>query len=258
MVDTIASLGTMPFEMDAWGVDVSVTGAQKGLMVPPGLSFVAAGPKAKAAHETAGLRTRYWDWTFREGPVHYQKYCGTPPEHMLFGLRKALDMLLDEGLENAFERHRLLADATRAAVAAWARGRCAGVQHYRSGGARQLGHDDPDLRRQQPAADHRLLPRHLRRRARHRHFGARRQGHPHRAYGPCERAHGARHVRAAETTLKALGVPHGPVSKRRRARSGRRSNLRASTPASERSQSSTDKFVMRGLDPRISRAPTHA
>jgi len=122
MVDTIASLGTMPFDMDAWGVDVSVTGAQKGLMVPPGLSFVAAGPKAKAAHETADLRTRYWDWTFREGEVHYQKYCGTPPEHMLFGLRKARDMLLEEGLENAFERHRLLAEATRAAVAAWAQG----------------------------------------------------------------------------------------------------------------------------------------
>ena len=122
MVDTIASLGTMPFEMDEWRVDVSVTGAQKGLMVPPGLSFVAAGPKAKAAHEHAGLRTHYWDWTFREGPVHYQKYCGTPPEHMLFALRKGLDLLLEEGLEPAFTRHRLLADATRAAVAAWAEG----------------------------------------------------------------------------------------------------------------------------------------
>ena len=122
MVDTIASLGTMPFEMDEWRVDVSVTGAQKGLMVPPGLSFVAAGPKAKAAHEHADLRTHYWDWTFREGPVHYQKYCGTPPEHMLFALRKGLDLLLEEGLEPAFTRHRLLADATRAAVAAWAEG----------------------------------------------------------------------------------------------------------------------------------------
>ncbi|MGI9414766.1 MAG: pyridoxal-phosphate-dependent aminotransferase family protein, partial [Hyphomicrobiales bacterium] len=122
MVDTIASLGTMAFEMDQWGVDVSVTGAQKGLMVPPGLSFVAAGPKAKAAHEHAGLRTHYWDWTFREGKVHYQKYCGTPPEHMLFALRKALDLLLEEGLGHAIERHRLLADATRAAVGAWAQG----------------------------------------------------------------------------------------------------------------------------------------
>lgn len=122
MVDTIASLATMPFEMDAWGVDVAVAGAQKGLMMPPGLSFNAAGPKAKAAHQSADLRTRYWDWTFREGEVHYQKYCGTPPEHQLFGLRKALDMIFEEGLENVFERHRLLADATRAAVARWSQG----------------------------------------------------------------------------------------------------------------------------------------
>jgi alanine-glyoxylate transaminase/serine-glyoxylate transaminase/serine-pyruvate transaminase len=122
MVDTIASLGTMPFEMDAWGVDVSVTGSQKGLMTPPGLSFVAAGEKAKAAHASADLRTHYWDWTAREGKVHYQKYCGTPPEHMLFGLRKALDMLLEEGLANAFRRHALLAEAVRRAVDVWRRG----------------------------------------------------------------------------------------------------------------------------------------
>ncbi len=122
MVDTIASLATMPFEMDAWGVDVAVAGAQKGLMMPPGLSFNAAGPKAKEVHKTADLRTRYWDWTFREGEVHYQKYCGTPPEHQLFGLRKALDMVFEEGLDEVLTRHRLLAEATRAAVAKWAEG----------------------------------------------------------------------------------------------------------------------------------------
>jgi alanine-glyoxylate transaminase/serine-glyoxylate transaminase/serine-pyruvate transaminase len=121
-VDTIASLGTMPFEMDAWGVDVAVTGSQKGLMLPPGLSFIAANDKAKAMHQSAGLRTPYWDWTAREGPEHYQKYCGTPPEHMLFGLRKALDMLFAEGIENAVERHRLLAEAVRRAVAVWSEG----------------------------------------------------------------------------------------------------------------------------------------
>ncbi len=121
-VDTIASLGTMAFEMDAWGVDVAVTGSQKGLMLPPGLSFIAANDKAKAVHQSAGLRTPYWDWTFREGSEHYQKYCGTPPEHMLFGLRKALDMLFAEGLENAIERHRLLAEAVRRAVAVWGEG----------------------------------------------------------------------------------------------------------------------------------------
>jgi alanine-glyoxylate transaminase / serine-glyoxylate transaminase / serine-pyruvate transaminase len=122
MVDAIASLATMPFEMDDWRVDVAVAGSQKGLMTPPGLSFVAAGPKAVAAHRTAGLRTRYWDWTEREGPEHYQKYCGTPPEHLLFGLRKALDLLLEEGLENVFRRHRLLAEAVRRAVTVWAQG----------------------------------------------------------------------------------------------------------------------------------------
>jgi alanine-glyoxylate transaminase/serine-glyoxylate transaminase/serine-pyruvate transaminase len=73
-------------------------------------------------HETAGLRTLYWDWTFREGEVHYQKYCGTPPEHLLFGLRKALDLLLAEGLDAAIRRHALLAEAARAAVAKWAKG----------------------------------------------------------------------------------------------------------------------------------------
>lgn len=122
MVDTIASLATMPFEMDGWGVDVSVTGSQKGLMTPPGLGFVAAGPKAVEAHETADLRTRYWDWTQREGPEHYQKYCGTPPEHLMFGLRKALDMILGEGLTAVFRRHRLLAEAVRAAVEVWRQG----------------------------------------------------------------------------------------------------------------------------------------
>src|SRR5262245_27462431 len=119
MVDTIASLATMPFEMDSWDVDVAVTGSQKGLMVPPGLSFIAANDKARAVHQRAGLRTPYWDWTGRDGPEHYQKYCGTPPEHMLFGLRKALDMLLAEGLDNAVERHRLLAEAARRAVTVW-------------------------------------------------------------------------------------------------------------------------------------------
>ena len=121
MVDTIASLATMPFEMDAWGVDVSVAGSQKGLMVPPGLGFVAASDKAIAAHQTADLRTRYWDWTLREGKEHYQKYCGTPPEHMLFGLRKALDMILEEGLDNAVQRHALLAGTVRTAVDTWSR-----------------------------------------------------------------------------------------------------------------------------------------
>jgi len=119
MVDCIASLGTMPFEMDEWGVDVALTGSQKGLMTPPGLSFVAVGDRAREAHQSADLRTRYWDWTQRDGPIHYMKYCGTPPEHLLFGLRAALDMIFDEGLDNVFQRHRVLAEAVRCAVSVW-------------------------------------------------------------------------------------------------------------------------------------------
>jgi alanine-glyoxylate transaminase/serine-glyoxylate transaminase/serine-pyruvate transaminase len=126
MVDAVASLGCVPFEMDAWGVDVAMSGSQKGLMTPPGLSFVAAGPRARAVHETAGLRTPYWDWTAREGDAHYQKYAGTPPEHLMFALRRALDMLLAEGLENVFLRHRLLAEAVRRAVDVWAEGQAIG------------------------------------------------------------------------------------------------------------------------------------
>jgi alanine-glyoxylate transaminase/serine-glyoxylate transaminase/serine-pyruvate transaminase len=122
MVDTIASLGCMPFEMDAWGVDVAVAGSQKGLMTPPGLAFVAASDKAMAAHARAGLRSVYWNWTRRDGPLHYEKYCGTPPEHLLFGLDKALALLFDEGMENVFERHRLLAGAVQHAVEVWAEG----------------------------------------------------------------------------------------------------------------------------------------
>ena len=120
MVDTIASLATMPFEMDKWGVDVAVSGSQKGLMMPPGLSFVAASSKAQATHKKSNLRTQYWDWTAREGGEHYLKYCGTPPVHMLFALRKSLDMLFEEGLDNVYKRHAILADAVHEAVDRWA------------------------------------------------------------------------------------------------------------------------------------------
>ena len=122
MVDAVASLGCMPFEMDTWGVDVAMAGSQKGLMMPPGLGFVAANDRARAAHKKAGLRTPYWDWTEREGEAHYVKYAGTPPEHMLFGLRQALDLLFEEGMGTAFRRHRLLAEATRRAVEIWSQG----------------------------------------------------------------------------------------------------------------------------------------
>jgi alanine-glyoxylate transaminase/serine-glyoxylate transaminase/serine-pyruvate transaminase len=126
MVDAVASLGCMPFNMDEWGVDVAMSGSQKGLMAPPGLGFVAANARAREVHKSAGLRTPYWDWTDREGDAHYQKYAGTPPEHSLFGLRQALDLLFEEGLENVFHRHALLAEAVRRAVGVWAEGQVLG------------------------------------------------------------------------------------------------------------------------------------
>src|ERR1700728_2550154 len=126
LVDAVASLGCMPCEMDAWGIDVAMSGSQKGLMAPPGLGFVAANDRARQVHKTAGLRTPYWDWSEREGLEHYRKYAGTAPVHLLFALRQAIDMLLDEQLDNVFLRHRLLAEAVRRAVGVWAEGQALG------------------------------------------------------------------------------------------------------------------------------------
>jgi alanine-glyoxylate transaminase/serine-glyoxylate transaminase/serine-pyruvate transaminase len=122
MVDTVASLGCMPFEMDAWGIDVAMSGSQKGLMTPPGLGYVAANDRAREVHKTANLRTPYWDWTERDGDEHYRKHSGTAPVHLMFAQRQAIDMLFDETLVNVFQRHRLLAEAVRRAVAVWAVG----------------------------------------------------------------------------------------------------------------------------------------
>jgi alanine-glyoxylate transaminase/serine-glyoxylate transaminase/serine-pyruvate transaminase len=120
MVDCIASMGCERFEMDSWGVDVTIAASQKGMMTPPGLAIVWAGPRALEAHRTANLTTRYWDWTYRteEGP-YYLRFCGTPPVSHLFGLREALRMIEEETLAARWERHRVLADGVRAAVAAW-------------------------------------------------------------------------------------------------------------------------------------------
>jgi alanine-glyoxylate transaminase/serine-glyoxylate transaminase/serine-pyruvate transaminase len=120
MVDCIATLGCERYEMDAWGVDLTVGASQKGLMTPPGLGLVWAGERAMAAHATADLRTRYWDWTQRslDGP-HYLRFCGTPPVAHVFGFVEALRMIAEEGLEARWARHHALADAVRAAVTAW-------------------------------------------------------------------------------------------------------------------------------------------
>ncbi len=122
MVDCIASLAVDRFEMQAWGVDVMVAASQKGLMTPPGLSFVFVNEKAEAAHvETASW---YWDWKPRLDPeVFYQNFGGTAPTHHLLGLRAALDMIAEEGgIEAVWARHAHLARAAWAAFEAWGQG----------------------------------------------------------------------------------------------------------------------------------------
>jgi alanine-glyoxylate transaminase / serine-glyoxylate transaminase / serine-pyruvate transaminase len=119
MVDTISSLGSAPVKHDAWAVDVTVSGSQKGLMLPPGLSFNAISEKALAASKTNKLPRSYWDWqemlTFNaKGFFPY-----TPATTLLYGLKEALAMLNEEGLENVFARHQRLAAACRAAVRGW-------------------------------------------------------------------------------------------------------------------------------------------
>ena len=118
-VDTISSLGSMDYRHDEWGVDVTVAGSQKGLMLPPGLSFNAISDKALAAAKTARLPKAYWDWQ----PILAANVLGsfpyTPATNMLYGLREALVMLEEEGLEHVFARHGRHAEATRRAVRGW-------------------------------------------------------------------------------------------------------------------------------------------
>jgi alanine-glyoxylate transaminase/serine-glyoxylate transaminase/serine-pyruvate transaminase len=120
MVDTISSLGSIDYRHDEWGVDVTVAGSQKGLMLPPGLGFNAVSDKALAAAKTAKFNRSYWDWQAmgETGQTGFFPY--TPATNLLFGLREALKMLLDEeGLPAVFERHDRHAEATRRAVNAW-------------------------------------------------------------------------------------------------------------------------------------------
>ncbi|MET4804318.1 aminotransferase class V-fold PLP-dependent enzyme [Bradyrhizobium sp. LB11.1] len=155
MVDTVASLGCMPFEMDKWGVDIAMSGSQKGLMTPPGLGFVSASARAQEAHRRANMTTPYWSWSEREGTENYRKYAGTAPVHLLFALRQAIDLIHEEGLENAFRRHSLLAEATRRAVGAWTEGQVLGFNvaeaHERSNTVTTVtmatGHDPAVLQR---------------------------------------------------------------------------------------------------------------
>jgi len=122
MVDTIASLGTIDYRMDEWGVDVTVAASQKGLMMIPGLGFVAANDKAVAVHKATARERRYWDWTPRMSGPGYRTFCGTAPQIHIFGLREGLAALFEEGLERVFERHQVLAEATWKAIDVWAGG----------------------------------------------------------------------------------------------------------------------------------------
>ena len=119
MVDTISSLASIDYRHEEWGVDVTVAGSQKGLMLPPGLSFNAVGPRALVASETAKLPRSYWDWRpMLEANAGFN-FPYTPATNLLRGLQEALAMLDEEGLPNVFARHRLQSEATRAAVRAW-------------------------------------------------------------------------------------------------------------------------------------------
>ena len=120
MVDTISSLASIDYRHDEWGVDVTVAGSQKGLMLPPGLSFNCVSDKALAASRHAKLPRSYWSWDEMIGPNKNGFFPYTPATNLLYGLREALIMLVEEeGLANVFRRHDRHAAATRAAVTAW-------------------------------------------------------------------------------------------------------------------------------------------
>jgi alanine-glyoxylate transaminase/serine-glyoxylate transaminase/serine-pyruvate transaminase len=119
MVDAISSLGAIDFRHDEWGVDVTISGSQKGLMLPPGMSFNAVSEKALHAHQNARMARAYWDWQdiLQQNMAGFFPY--TPPTNLLYGLRESLHMLKEEGLENVFRRHERHARAARAAVSRW-------------------------------------------------------------------------------------------------------------------------------------------
>ncbi len=119
LVDTISSLGSIEYRHDAWGVDVTVGCSQKGLMLPPGISFNAISEKAVAASKTAKLPRAYWDWQpmLRDNTAGFFPY--TPSTNILYGLREALAMMREEGLDAIWARHERFGRATRAAVKAW-------------------------------------------------------------------------------------------------------------------------------------------
>jgi len=119
LVDTISSLASIDYRHDEWGVDVTVSGSQKGLMLPPGLSFNALSQRAIDEARTGGLRRSYWDWDEQLAANKGGAFPYTPATNLLYGLAEAIDMLHEEGLDNVFARHDRHAEATRLAVQAW-------------------------------------------------------------------------------------------------------------------------------------------
>ena len=133
MVDCMASLGCDRFEMDEWGADLAVAGCQKGLMTPPGMAFIFFNEKADEWRERCVRTSHYWDWRPRVKPKIFSEYFdGTAPTHHLYGLREALDMMKEEGIDNVWARHETLARAIWAACEAWG-----------AGGPLQLNVSDP-------------------------------------------------------------------------------------------------------------------
>lgn len=151
MVDTISSLASIDYRHDAWGVDVTVGGSQKGLMLPPGLSFNAVSEKALEASKTAGLPRAYWSWDEMQGPNAEGMFPYTPATNLLYGLAEAIDMLHEEGLENVFARHQRHGEATRRAVQAWGlEVLCRNPRHYSGSLTAVLmpeGHDADSFRK---------------------------------------------------------------------------------------------------------------
>ena len=150
-VDTISSLGSIDYRHEEWKVDVTVGGSQKGLLLPPGLSFNALSSKAIEAYNRSTLAKSYWDWK----PMLENNKNGffpyTPATNLLYGLDEALNILLEEGLENVFKRHNKLAEATRIAVRAWGLEiLCKNKEEYSSSLTAALvpeGYDADDLRK---------------------------------------------------------------------------------------------------------------
>jgi alanine-glyoxylate transaminase/serine-glyoxylate transaminase/serine-pyruvate transaminase len=122
IVDAVSSLASIDYRHDEWQVDVTIAGSQKGLMLPPGLSFNAVSEKALAANRTAGLPRSYWDWQEMLKQNRFGFFPYTPATNLLYALREALHMLAEEGLDNVLRRHDRHAEATRAAVRAWGLG----------------------------------------------------------------------------------------------------------------------------------------